>query len=414
MAEPGKILYTPPSGPDFTKATAVYFVEEVPAQGKWVLAIPANAGDPNAIAVPSRSGELEYVEFLVDPVPSGLLAAPPRSADRFDFETREGDGMDQAQMARHVPRVLLPPASPSFSPEALDALQRRIRELEVASQERQDQARAAGILPAAPPRDPRRLFDARPPLQADAAQARRLAGEAPPLPTARPPRTSVSPPRAERTSASAGGDPLERFVTSLEEHFATRRRLAAEEREEVDEGAPGSTGSASKGISQLRAHTAAHQRAPGRRWDHVAETASLAGAASVTAYMETCTQMRRDRLTAYLVTLLCRISTAAEEGDLERVLGRCASALIFTDQWSIDGNVELAWMLALEAEPPVLRRHPETPLVRAFPKAAAQRRGNFARHQFSQLAEPTVAQAALAAAKNWKDLREAAEKLQQD
>ena len=69
---------------------------------------------------------------------------------------------------------------------------------------------------ARPPRDPRRLFDARPSLQADAAQARRLAGEAPTLPTARLQRTALSPPRAERPSTSAGADPLERFVTSLE------------------------------------------------------------------------------------------------------------------------------------------------------------------------------------------------------
>ena len=56
-------------------------------------------------------------------------------------------------------------------------------------------------------------------------------------------------------------------------------------------------------------------------------SASEAGAETVAAYMETCTQMRRDRLTAYLATLFSRIASAAEAGDLERVLGRCAAGL---------------------------------------------------------------------------------------
>ena len=138
--------------------------------------------------------------------------------------------------------------------------------------------------------------------------------------------------------------------------------------------------------------------------------ASEAGAETVAAYMETCTQMRRDRLTAYLATLFSRIASAAEAGDLERVLGRCAAGLIFCDQNSIDGNVQLAWQMTLEPEPAVLRRHPETPLVRAFPK---QRAAKFPQQQFSQLAEPAVTEAALAATKNWKEFRDAAEKLQE-
>ena len=74
----------------------------------------------------------------------------------------------------------------------------------------------------------------------------------------------------------------------------------------------------------------------------------------------------------------------------------------------IDGKP--AGSMRMEPEPAVLRRHPETPLVRAFPK---QRAAKFPQQQFSQLAEPAVTEAALAATKNWKEFRDAAEKLQE-
>ena len=162
--------------------------------------------------------------------------------------------------------------------------------------------------------------------------------------------------------------------------------------------------------AKLRQLSERYARAPGRRWEHVSLVASEAGSETVGAYMESCTQMRRDRLTAYLTTLFARIASAAEDGDLERVLGRCAAGLIFCDQYSIDGNVQLAWQMTLEPEPAVLRRHPETPLIRAFPK---QRATKFAQQQFSQLSEPAVTEAALAATKNWKEFRDAADKLQE-
>ena len=201
-------------------------------------------------------------------------------------------------------------------------------------------------------------------------------------------------------------------MSALEALVAVKQHAqspGAEDREEVDVAGAITTGGG-KGISRLRKLSEGFARAPGRRWDHIAQVASDAGQDTVASYMETCTQMRRDRLTAYLTSMFCRIAAAAEEGDLERVMGRCASGLIFCDQWSIDGNVQLAWQMTLEPEPAVLRRHPETPLQRAFPK---NRRSPFPQQQFSQLAESHVVEAALAATKNWKEFREAAEKLQE-
>ena len=215
-------------------------------------------------------------------------------------------------------------------------------------------------------------------------------------------------PCAEKNPAETSD--VARIVSALESLASSKQRASGglEDLEGVDGGSAGSTGGG-RGIARLRKLAEQHGLRPGRRWEHVSEVAQRAGCETVTAYMETCTQMRRDRLTAFLVTMICRISAAAEEGDVERVLGKCASALMFLDQWAIDGNVQLAWQLTLEPEPPVLLRHPETPLQRAFNKKGS--RSPFPQQQFSQLAEPVVTEAALAATKNWKEFREAAEKL---
>jgi len=408
----GLLRYSPTGHADWEKPTAVFFVESL-GDGQWIVAIPVDADQEVAVSVRTALGHQEPVEFMIITEPTDFVSAPPRGAVRFDFETRPNDSLDPAQVAGRVPRSLAPPiraletqgvprATPSEMATAeIAALTARLQALETAS------GRAEGP-------EARRLFGPpmRTPVAVDAEQARRLAGPAPEILGRERSRASRRPsepaPRAEPVGSVEG-----RIVNALEALVAVKQRAQPPEVEDREEGdvAGAVTTGGGKGITRLRTLAERYARAPGRRWDHITQVASDAGQDTVTNYMETCTQMRRDRLTAYLVSLFCRIAAAAEEGDLERVLGRCASGLIFCDQWSIDGNVQLAWQMALEPEPAVLRRHPETPLTRAFPKG--NRRAPFPQQQFSQLAEPQVTEAALAATKNWKEFREAAEKLQE-
>ena len=398
--EPGMLRYTPPGHADWEEPTALFFVERY-AEDQWIVAIPADPEATVAVSVTTRQGHTESVEFFRAPIPEGLASAPPRDATRFDFESRDGDGLEWSDVARRIPRELVAaPAPPTLATEEYAAMQRRLQALE---------ARERRTPPRAQP-EVRRLFGppTRGTIEADADRARRLAGTAPTL--ARGGRSRVPAALQDPEAGAAPTGTMEsRIVGALEALVAAKRRSEDPEEREVAEG-PTVTTAGGRGIAKLRMLSEKYARQPGRRWDHVSLVASEAGSETVGAYMESCTQMRRDRLTAYLTTLFARIASAAEDGDLERVLGRCAAGLIFCDQYSIDGNVQLAWQMTLEPEPAVLRRHPETPLIRAFPK---QRAAKFPQQQFSQLAEPVVTEAALAATRNWKEFRDAAEKLQE-
>ena len=394
---PGAIKYTPRKPEDFDKPTAIYFIEAQPSD-EWVVAIPTEAGEPGAVAVPTIQGHTECLDIMKTAVPPNLVnAPPPGECARFDFESRPGDGLDPVKVAQMIPRSVAPGPT-EVSEATLAAMQARIRQLE--------ESRSKS--PVRPPKESsgRSMFAAHKPERFDLTKVRSLVGSPPPEIKFKPRR---------RQGEEPDSDPDEppktvegRIMTALEKLAGNSHHRGREEYEEGDGGAACTTGGF-KGIQRLRQARERYGRNPGRRWHHVSEVASRAGAESVPAYMETCTQMRRDRLTAYMTTMFCRIASDAEDGNLERVLGRCASALVFCDQWAIDGNIQLAWQMTLEPEPPVLLRHPDTPLQRAFPRS---RRAQFPQQQFSQLAEDVVVENALAATKNWKEAREAAEKLQ--
>lgn len=400
--EPGMLRYTPPGHEEWDGPTSLFFVERF-ADEQWIVAIPVDPDATVAVSVTTQKGHTEHVEFMRMEVPEGVVSTPPRDAVRFDFETRRGgDGLEASDVARRIPRELIASPEPTTTPtDEFAAMQRRLQALE---------ARERRTPPRASQPEARRLFGppTRGSIEADAERARRLAGPPPGLSRGSRARSPAALREPEAGTTPAGSMEL-RIVGALEALVAGKRQSEDPEEREGGEGPTVAT-AGGRGIAKLRHLSDRYGRAPGRRWDHVSLVASEAGAETVAAYMETCTQMRRDRLTAYLATLFSRIASAAEAGDLERVLGRCAAGLIFCDQWSIDGNVQLAWQMTLEPEPAVLRRHPETPLVRAFPK---QRAAKFPQQQFSQLAEPAVTEAALAATKNWKEFRDAAEKLQE-
>ena len=398
--EPGMLLYTPPNHDEWAAPTSLFFVEQC-SEGEWIVAIPAEPDATVAVSVTTRQGRSESVEFYRTKVPEGLVSTPPRNATRFDFESRAGDGLEWSDVARRIPRDLVATSvPPTEAADEFAAMQRRLQALE---------ARERRTPPRGPP-EARRLFGppTRGTIEADADRARRLAGAAPTLARGARSRAPAALPEPD-VGAAPAGSMESRIVGALEALVTAKRRSEDPEDREGGDG-PTVTTTGGRGIAKLRALSERYARAPGRRWEHVSLVASEAGSETVGAYMESCTQMRRDRLTAYLTTMFARIASAAEDGDLERVLGRCASGLIFCDQYAIDGNVQLAWQMTLEPEPAVLRRHPETPLVRAFPK---QRAAKFAQLQFSQLAEPAVTEAALAATRNWKEFRDAAEKLQE-
>lgn len=170
----------------------------------------------------------------------------------------------------------------------------------------------------------------------------------------------------------------------------------------------GGSGGVGRGIRRLRKLQKKFEKNPGRRWKHVVREARSAGCSSLEQYLEQCSGCTRDRHTLYMATLFARIGEAASQGNAGEAAGLAASGVIYLDQVSNDGNVEMAWHLSLSQEPSYLRRHTETPASRAWPNAQ-QRKKLLARAQFSQLAEQEVMEAALAAGANWQELRKKVE-----
>jgi hypothetical protein len=144
---PGSLKFTPPRGEDFEKATAIFFIEACP-NDEWIVAIPAGEDEAGAVLAPTIKGHSEAVAILRTELPKGLLDDPSRNCVRFEFEEREGDGLDPMQLARLVPREALPPpAPPPVSDATVQALQDRIRLLEAS---RQPLSLGARDPPAAP------------------------------------------------------------------------------------------------------------------------------------------------------------------------------------------------------------------------------------------------------------------------
>ena len=205
-------------------------------------------------------------------------------------------------------------------------------------------------------------------------------------------------PEPRRASGSAGDDPM-----ALMAELLTRLlRGRTDREEEVDtEGLGGATGV--KGIEKMEALRKRFANYPGERTRHVKDKVEQMlrdqNSRGLEAFVQTHSQIHRDKVSLCMAALFCDIIRAADDKDFARVSDIACGGILCLDQFHISGNLDLAWNLTLLPDPASLRVHKDKPTVAAVAKSKAH-----GRHRFSALAEPKVVAAALNEWKNYENM----------
>ena len=205
-------------------------------------------------------------------------------------------------------------------------------------------------------------------------------------------------PEPRPASGSAGDDPM-----GLMAELLTRLlRGRTDREEEVDtEGLGGATGV--KGIEKMEALRKRFENYPGERTRHVkAKVDQLLrdqNSRGLEAFVQSHSQIHRDKVSLCMAALFCDIIRAADDKDFARVSDIACGGILCLDQFHISGNLDLAWNLTLMPDPASLRVHKDKPTVAAVAKSKAH-----GRHRFSALAEPKVVAAALNEWKNYESM----------
>jgi hypothetical protein len=225
------------------------------------------------------------------------------------------------------------------------------------------------------PPDPRRSLFRAPGARDETShavdEARRAAGEAPPsLGLGRAPPARRGPRDDPHAGAGVGPRDAEPSGSDAAEPVAVTVARSLERAAEALALADHASGGGARALTQLRRVRAEYRQRPASRWEHLEMVADEAGAGSVSQYFQAYTQVRRDRLSMYSATLFTGIGEALARGEVTRAQGLAASGAMFWDSYAANGMVEHAWGCTLELEPPVLRRHPETPAHSAHPGAS--------------------------------------------
>ena len=146
---------------------------------------------------------------------------------------------------------------------------------------------------------------------------------------------------------------------------------------------------------------------PMTRWRHLeklAATAGYVGAAAVERYVGDTTKLGKSKATLYLASLLARCGERAAAGDAQGAAGTAASALMFFDMLHVYGDIEIAWLVALENDPMAAQKNPLLEKTLTVPDPAQPQNGKKGapvRLKFGQLAEPETLEAALEVCKSW-------------
>ena len=172
--------------------------------------------------------------------------------------------------------------------------------------------------------------------------------------------------------------------------------------EEVDtEGLGGATGV--KGIEKMEALRKRFANYPGERTRHVKDKVEQMlrdqNSRGLEAFVQSHSQIHRDKVSLCMAALFCDIIRAADDKDYARVSDIACGGILCLDQFHISGNLDLAWNLTLMPDPASLRVHKDKPTVAAVAKSKAH-----GRHRFSALAEPKVVAAALNEWKNYESM----------
>ena len=108
--------------------------------------------------------------------------------------------------------------------------------------------------------------------------------------------------------------------------------------------------------------------------------------------------------TLYLASLIARCGERAAAGDAQGAAGTAAGALMFFDMLHVLGDIEVAWLVALEDDPQAALKTQNLANTLTVPdpaQAQSRKKGTSVRLNFSQLAEAETLEAALEACKSW-------------
>ena len=184
------------------------------------------------------------------------------------------------------------------------------------------------------------------------------------------------------------------------------------------ESSDGSSSSASRGrrgirrggASKLRAYERkkrAARKKPIARWRHLEKLAARSGyvgEAAVERYIGETSKLGKAKSTLYLASLLARCGERAAAGDAQGAAGTAAGALMYLDMLHVYGDIEIAWLVALENDPQAALKAQNLEKTLSIPEPGQKqngKKGTSVRLNFSQLAEAETLEAALEVCKSW-------------
>ena len=184
------------------------------------------------------------------------------------------------------------------------------------------------------------------------------------------------------------------------------------------ESSDGSSSSASRGrrgirrggASKLRAYERkkrAARKKPIARWRHLEKLAAKSGyvgEAAVERYIGDTSKLGKAKSTLYLASLLARCGERAAAGDAQGAAGTAAGALMYLDMLHVYGDIEIAWLVALENDPQAALKAQNLEKTLSIPEPGQKqngKKGTSVRLNFSQLAEAETLEAALEVCKAW-------------
>ena len=418
----GVVYYAAALPPLLNQLTEVYLVQKVEAKG-YIVAVPTLRDPADTVTViewtDEDSGEDKQEAVVYGRVKDlHLLANKPQKW--ASLEHREfSEEVPLLALVSHIPPSVdvggpltkdneepkpEPPKPPVERNNVDPALQDILTAVGNIAAEVKQMKEGRGFPP--PAQDPRLFGDLERELDEplDAMEALRRARAAAGGPPAhlggrqqrRPMDGAIPDPRP--AAGGAGDDPM-----ALIAELLTRLLRGRPERdEEVDaEGLGGATGV--KGIEKMEALRKRFANYPGERTRHVKDKVEQLlrdqNSRGLEAFVQSHSQIHRDKVSLCMAALFCDIIRAADDKDFARVSDIACGGILCLDQFHISGNLDLAWNLTLMPDPASLRVHKDKPTVAAVAKSKAH-----GRHRFSALAEPKVVAAALNEWKNYESM----------
>ena len=120
-------------------------------------------------------------------------------------------------------------------------------------------------------------------------------------------------------------------------------------------------------------------------------------------YIGDTSKLGKAKSTLYLASLLARCGERAAAGDAQGAAGTAAGALMYLDMLHVYGDIEIAWLVALENDPQAALKAQNLEKTLSIPEPGQKqngKKGTSVRLNFSQLAEAETLEAALEVCKS--------------